>query len=278
MSGACQTRYLAHKNKGTEIPELIVLLPFLLIVVFAVYVQTVTGFGLAMIILGLASGLGVASVAALASVISIVSVVNSAVALRGNLHHIHWGKTLAMLAGVLPASIVGVLLLRYLSAEASDLVQLLLAAVIIYGGLSLAWRPEPLKTVSSPMSFGWYGFLGGLFGGLFAIPGPPLIYQLYRQPLDLAPIRAILIFLNAVIAVSRTLFEGLQGALDVSIWVLSAVCLPAVALATMAGRRYPPPFSPHVMRRIAFLLLLLMGVSLMVPVLLRYLAGWLIQY
>src|SRR5690606_34403265 len=232
------------------VPALSALIPFALVVLFAVYFHTVTGFGLAMIIMGLASGM--VSVATLASVISIVTLMNSGVALRGNLHHVPWKATAPMAIAVLPASVLGVVLLDYLSSEAADVIQILLGLVIAYGGLSLAWRPRPLTEVSGMGSFAWFGFLGGLIGGMFSIPGPPMIFQLYRQPLTLAQIRTALIFLNAVIAGARTLFVAAQGQLHMQELVLSAICLPLVALATLAGKHYPPPFSPEAMRRIAF--------------------------
>ncbi|TKR55088.1 hypothetical protein D7I39_12270 [Allopusillimonas ginsengisoli] len=253
------------------IPELAALAPFALVVIAAVYFHTVTGFGLAMIIMGLASGAGIVSVATLASVVSIVTLMNSALALRGNLHHVPWAVTGVMVVAVLPASLLGVLLLDYLSSEAADVIQVLLGLVIVYGGVNFAWKPEPLKQLSGRGSFAYYAFLGGLIGGMFGIPGPPLIFQLYRQPLTLAQIRGGLIFLNAVIAGARTLFVAAQGQLYSQELVLSAICLPLVAVATLAGKRYPPPCSPQTMRRFAFALLILMGLGLIVPVLVHWL-------
>lgn len=253
------------------VPALSSLVPFALVVLVAVYFHTVTGFGLAMIIMGLASGAGIVSVATLASVVSIVTVMNSAVALRGNIHHIPWSVTGVMVVSVLPASVLGVVLLNYLSSEAADVIQVLLGLVIICGGLNFAWRPRTLSKISARGSFGYYGFLGGLVGGLFGIPGPPLIFQLYRQPMSLEQIRSALIFLNAIIAGARTIFVAAQGQLFTQEIVLSAICLPLVALATVVGKRYPPPFSPETMRRIAFVLLIVMGLSLISPILLRWL-------
>ncbi len=248
------------------VPELSAIVPFALVVIVAVYFHTVTGFGLAMIIMGLASGAGIASVATLANVVGIVTLMNSAFALRGNLHHLPWPVAGVMMTAVLPASVLGVVLLNYLSSVAADLIQVLLGLVIAYGGLSFAWRPSTLQTVSGRGSFAYYGFLGGLIGGMFGIPGPPLIFQLYRQPMSLAQIRGVLIFLNAVIAAARTGFVAAQGQLYAQEIMLSAICLPLVALATVAGRRYPPSFSPLTMRRIASALLVVMGLTLIGPV------------
>src|SRR5688500_1749327 len=101
------------------IPDLSVLVPFVLIVIVAVYFHTVTGFGLAMIIMAAASGMGVASVGALASIVSLATLVNSGVALRGNLHHIDWRVAGSLVLGVLPASVMGVIVLEYLSGSAA---------------------------------------------------------------------------------------------------------------------------------------------------------------
>lgn len=252
------------------IPGLSVLAPFILIVVVAVYFQTVTGFGLSMIVMGLAGGMGIASVATLASVVSIVALVNSGVALRSTHHHIQWRLAWCMVAGVVPASLLGVVLLNYLSGAAADLIQLLLGLVIVYGGVNFAWRPKALTRTTGPYSFVYYGFLGGIIGGMFGIPGPPLIFHLYRQPLGLPQIRALLIFINAVVAIVRTVFVGAQGQIGPDILVLSALCLPMVAIATVAGHRFPPPLSTQAMRRLAFIVLVIMGASLMLPVLLSY--------
>ena len=48
--------------------------------------------------------------------------------------------------------------------------------------------------------------------------------------------------------------------------LLAALCtlaLPVGVLATMAGKRYPPPIAQRGMRRIAFAVLTLIGLSLM---------------
>lgn len=247
--------------------ELSLIGPFVLIVMLAVYMQTVTGFGLGMIIMGLASGLNILPVVALAAVIGLVTVVNSAGALKGRMLSLQWPIALSMIVGVLPASVLGVVLLNYLSSEATDLLQVLLGVVIVIGGLNLAWKPKALPVVSGMASFAWYGFLGGLIGGMFGIPGPPLIYQLYRQPLSMAEIRNQLILMNLVIAGARSLFAATQGDLSGDILLLSGICLPVVALTTYLGRRYPPPLQPHVLRRLAFIVLVLMGLGLILPAL-----------
>lgn len=235
------------------------LLPFLVVTAFAGYFQTVTGFGLGMIVIGLSSSLGIASVATVAAVVSLQMVANSAVALPGKLQHVHWPAVRAVLVGLLPAIVGGVLLLDYLSASASNLLQLALGCLILYGGASMLLHPSHQTVLSSSKSFFVSGVLSGLCGGLFATPGPPLIYQCYRQPLPLIGISSMLILFFSLTSLVRTLFIALQGQLDTEILVLAAWSIPVIAVTTYVGRRFPPPLSTVMVRRLAFLVLIGIG-------------------
>jgi uncharacterized membrane protein YfcA len=245
------------------------LLPFLLIVAVAGYVQTVTGFALAMIVMGLVTALGMATVADISVIITLAMLGNCTFALSGALHHVDWHAFRAATLGVLPAVVVGVLLLDYLSAGAAEVLKLLLGMVIISGGMHVMMWPTPRAVRSSDGSFVLSGVLGGVFGGLFGVAGPPLIYQFYRQPLPLVVIRKTLIMLFAITSLSRLLIIGAQGRVTVELLVTGFVALPVVALATMVGRRFPPPFSDTTMRRIVFVLLTAIGASLVAAALWR---------
>lgn len=236
-----------------------VLLPFLGIAALAGYFQTVTGFGLGMIVMGATSWLGIAPVATVAAVVSLMMLINCLVALPGRLHLVEWSAVRAASLGIVPMILVGVLLLEYLSGRASTLLSGLLGLVILYGGISLLWRPSLQQVLSSGRSFALYGGLSGLLGGLFGIAGPPLIYHCYRQPIELARIRNLLILLFAVTSGARTLFLIFQGQMTAEILLLTAWSIPIIALATYLGRRFPPPLSPQLMRRGVFVTLVLIG-------------------
>lgn len=240
------------------------LVPFLVIVAVASYVQTVTGFALGMIIVGVVTSLDMATIAYISVIISLVTLSNGAFALLGALHHVDWRAVRAVTLGLLPAIVVGVLLLDYLSATAASFLQLLLGAVIIAGALHVMMWPDPRPDPSGNRGFFVSGALGGLLSGMFAIAGPPLIYQFYRQPLPLVAIRKSLILLFSVASLSRLLFIGAQGGVNAEMVLLSLAAMPVVAVATLAGRRYPPPFSETTMRRVAFVMLSVIGGSLVV--------------
>ncbi|CAB3800059.1 putative sulfite/organosulfonate exporter TauE [Paraburkholderia caffeinitolerans] len=228
----------------------------------ASYFQTITGFGLSMIVMGATSGFSLAPLASIATLMSLVTLANSATALPGKLHHIDWRAVGAATLGVLPSVVVGVLTLNYLSTAASGVLQLLLGVVVLYGGLSAALQPAPLAQRSGDRSFFVSGVFGGLLSGMFGLSGPPLIFQFYRQPLKLVEIRCALIVIFTVSSLTRVLFNAWEGALPASICIQAALAAPVVMLMTLAARHYPPPLSSVAMRRLAFGVLMVIGVSL----------------
>ncbi|BCG04115.1 hypothetical protein PPGU19_086830 (plasmid) [Paraburkholderia sp. PGU19] len=82
--------------------------------------------------------------------------------------------------------------------SASGVLQLLLGAVVLYGGLCSALQPTPLQRRSDDRSFFVSGVFGGLLSDLFGVSGPPLVFQFYRQPLTLVQIRCALLLTFAI--------------------------------------------------------------------------------
>lgn len=239
------------------------LLGTLAIMGVAGYLHTVSGFGLGMIVMGAAGGLGVASVPVLAAVVSLVTLVNSAVALPGGWRGLGARRVMALTVGIVPSIVVGVWVLSWLSASFAALLTLLLGALVLYGGISIGLRPRPCQQESASWTFAVSGALTGLCGGLFGVPGPPVIYHCYRQPLPLETIRLLLILCFAITSGVRTLFVASQGGLTAEVWELALWSMPMVGLATWLGRRYPPPCSAGVMRRLAMMTLIGLGTVLL---------------
>lgn len=240
------------------------LIALMFVIAIASYVQTVTGFGLGMIVMGAASGFDLAPVPVVAAVVSLLTLVNSAVALPGKMHLVDWPAARALLLGVLPSIVAGVMLLNYLNDSASTLLKFMLGGVIAYSGVVFALRPAQHAKRSPNRSFFVCGIFSGLAGGLFGMAGPPAIFHFYRQPMDLAVVRHMLLLVFAFTSSTRTLFLGVTGALTSDIWMLASMAALLVALATAAGRHYPPPLPPLTMRRIAFGILIVIGAGLMV--------------
>jgi len=232
---------------------------FLAAVLVGAYVQSVTGFAMGMIIIAAVSMLALASVPEITAVVSLLSLVNVLLALHGRHALVEGRLFLPLILGQLPAIFLGVALLNHLHTDAERVLRLLLAAFIVLGSLSMMLRPRPIATLSGSPGCAVAGVASGLLGGLFSASGPVMGWFIYRQPLSLDAIRATLLASFACSTTVRTLIVGAQGGLTAEVLGLSGLAVPAVVLGTWLGRSLPPPLSDAAMKRLAFVLLLLLG-------------------
>ncbi|WP_222224754.1 TSUP family transporter [Marinobacterium arenosum] len=240
------------------------LIGFTAIIAFATYVQTVTGFALGMIVMGAVTTFELVPIAFTSVVISLVTIANGCFAIKGNMKALNLNTILITCAGIFPALALGLALLDYLSSEFSSLLQTLLGTTIICGGLMIMLKPEPIARPSGKPLFAASGAAAGLLAGMFSMAGPPLVYQFYRQPFEMQTIRLSLLAIFLICSVLRTGMVGVQGGLTLDMFTFTALALPVVALFTWLGRNYPPPLSPANLRRLAFGLLITIGISLLV--------------
>lgn len=231
----------------------------------AAYVQTVTGFALGLLMMGGVGLTGVASLPDTAVLISVLSLTNTSHVLLRN-HEALRRREFAIVSGVSFVFLaMGYGLLELLVATSLDWLRLLLGVVIIMSSGQLLFRPAPRRYLSSGRSFAFFAALSGLMGGLFSTSGPPLVYHFYRQPLSTAAIRQTLIAVFSVNSIWRLALVAAAGAMPARDFWWGLLCIPAVVLFTVVGRRCPPPLGPTGMRRVAFALLLLSGAALAGP-------------
>tara|TARA_B100000700_G_scaffold33357_1_gene32057 strand:+ start:24620 stop:25369 length:750 start_codon:yes stop_codon:yes gene_type:complete len=237
-------------------------LPLLLVVALATYAQTITGFAFGLIFMAGVVLFGIAPVALGAILISILSLFNCAVALYGKRTTLDRHVVLISAASGTVTVFLGVWALDALSGEYVGWLQVILGIAIIFSSLMLVCHPKPRRDRSSNWSFALFGGLSGFMGGMFSTSGPPLVFQLYRQPLAPEVIRNCLLLIFAINSFQRLAIVASQGAVGAEVLGLAAASVPVVLLFTWLGRQYPPPLSPRSLRRVAFILLMGSGVSL----------------
>lgn len=239
--------------------DVLPLVLFLSAVALGSYFQALTGFALGIFILGGAIALQVSTVSTTATAINIMAMFNVAVALRGSWRNVNGSMFLRTLSGVVPGIFIGLWLLNHLSERNSALLQVLLGILIVSGGIMLFMRPEPRAMRSHSISFAAAGLVGGMLGGLFAVPGPPVVYHFYRQPLAIEGLRTTLLAIFGTVAACRFFFVSVQGQLTIDALRMGMLSVPVVALATWLYVRYPPGISDLTVRRSAFVLLVVTG-------------------
>jgi uncharacterized protein len=238
---------------------------FLLCVAIATGAQRMTGFALALILLGLTSLFHLASLPDIANVAMVLSLANAAIVMRTAHKSVDWSMMRATAWGSLVGVAGGVALLGWLDAELVVVLRLLLGVVIVVCAIVVLRRTKLLPQRSSNASFSAFGVLSGLLGGLFSASGPPMVYQFYRQPMDLDTLRDTLTGALAVSSLLRLLMVVPAGQFGGRSLFLTLLALPLTVTITWWFQRHPPGWSRQTVLKLVCALLLVTGAGLIVP-------------
>lgn len=238
------------------------ILIFWAIATIAAWVQTLTGFALGLILMGATGALSLMPVPQAAAITSLLVLVNAVLILSRGWRDVDRPALFLILTGALPALITGYALLGWLAGSAFDLLQFLLGLVIAASAIQLVTQPAIRKTRSTPITFFASGLIGGMMGGLFATTGPPVIWHLYSQPMSLPAVRVTLVSVFLLTQMLRTGLVIGSGLVTADLLISAAGAAQAVILGTWLARRFPPPFPTAIIRKVAFFLLFLSGISL----------------
>ncbi|MEM7096721.1 MAG: sulfite exporter TauE/SafE family protein [Pseudomonadota bacterium] len=235
------------------------LVAFGLIVFAGSYVQAVTGFAMAMIIVAVVGGMRLLSIPELAATTSLLTILNVILALWGRWHQIYRPIFTWLALGQVPAIFLGFWLMTWLDVNLQWVLELSLGLFITIGGLSMWLKPHPWAQVAGPAASFTTGVAGGIVGGMFSASGPILGWFSYNQPLELSAIRATLLGCFMLTTTTRTGIVMVEDQLTTNVLLYAAIGIPVVVLGTWLGRQFPPPVSEAGVKRGANLILLFMG-------------------
>jgi uncharacterized protein len=235
---------------------------FLLFVALAVYAQNLTGFALALILLGLVGATDLVPLVDAVNAVTVIIATTACVFLYRRwplqLERSLWPAVASSAAG----TIVGTILLTWLADTAHEVLRLILGISIVLCAL-LLWRAnEPLKAVSSRSAFVVAGGISGLLGGMFSAPGPPLVYLMYRQPLAHARIQESLILFFGMGGLLRLALVVPAGQFSIAAAQLAAEAVPVAFIVTSFAASRPPPLPLGLLKAIVCLLLVATGAGM----------------
>lgn len=228
----------------------------------AAWVQTLTGFAFGLILMGVVGLFGLIPLPEAAIVASLLVIFNGIMVLRKDWRAIDRKGLGLLLLGSFPGLAIGYGLLLYLATSALSALALILGALIVFASLQMLGRPQPQSQRSGTASFIATGLAGGVMGGLFSTAGPPIIWQMYRQPFTHVMVRATLVSVFFLNAAARLVLVLATTGISSRIWLAAAGALPMVWLGTFMAQKFPPPVPLTVLRRIAAGLLLASGLAL----------------
>lgn len=235
---------------------------FLVFVAGAVYAQALTGFALALILLGL---IGATNLVPLTDAVNATTIIGLSTAWTFlwrrralNVERLIVPTLVASAVGI----VAGALLLTWLADTAYEALRLILGISIVGCALSLWRTSKPLPALSSPRVFAVTGGIAGLMAGMFSAPGPPLVYLLYRQPLSLARIQNALMVIFGLGTALRLLIVVPSGQFSPLALQLAAEALPVVFFVTSYAARRPSPLSPKLLKGLICALLIATGLGM----------------
>lgn len=236
---------------------------FLVSTAIGSYFQALTGFALGIVVIAGTVALDVGTVPVVAVALSILSLSNVSVVLFKHLDDIDLIAAGWIMVGVIPGLMLGVMALNTLSVNFTNILYALAGCMIISAGIVTFIRPRPRTNPSSIGGFTLAGLISGVFGGLFSIAGPPLVYHYYRQPLPVQTIRATLLAIFATLSSARLIVVAVVSPQDLEGIKLGLVGIPVVILFSWLCIRFPPRISTLKIRRLTFGALILAGVFIL---------------
>lgn len=238
---------------------------FLLCVVVATLAQSITGFALALILLGLVGVFELVPLADAANVATVLTIANAIIALPRARNAVDWAVWKPTAAGGTVGIVAGVTLLGWLSTNTVMALRLLLGITVAACAFIVLLQTHGLARRSSSISFQVTGLISGLLGGLFAASGPPLVYQYYRQPMSLNTLRDTLVASNAFLALLRLVVVLASGQFGLRSFEMCLAGLPIAMGTTWWVRRHVGRVPRELVLKIVCALLLITGVGLVGP-------------
>ena len=227
-----------------------------LIVFLAVFTQSVTGFGVALVSMPLLTALlGIQTAAPLVALVSLIAEFILLIYYRDAFNmRVVWRLIIAAVFGI-P---LGVLALRYFP----EAIVLALLGLIVGGYALYALLDLRLPAIQQPIWAYGTGFFAGILGGAYNTPGPPVIvYGNCRRwpPAEFKGNLQGFFLLTSFLVVGTHILAQNYAA---EVWRSTLVALPAIAAGIIIGLLLASRISSKVFRTIVLWMLLVIGVWL----------------
>jgi uncharacterized membrane protein YfcA len=235
------------------------------IICLAGMAQSAVGFGYALFATPLLIWIGIP----LPSVITLVATCSTLQAIIGarKLHAtVPWRLSLTATAIRLASVIIGLFLLKRLVVLNTGHIRLVIGCILcLLVAIQFLWRPQPVKT----MHWGWGGlaFIGsGLLAGVCGMGGPPLVLWSMAHDWSTQKTRGFLFAVFATSIPGQIVLLSLTFGTAI-LWnvAMGIAFLPLVYLGTVLGLPIGNRMTKDKLRRIANAILLIIGVSAVVP-------------
>ena len=228
-----------------------------LIVFIAIFTQTLTGFGLALISMPLlVHVVGIQTAAPLVAIISGVAEAILLLLYRADLN-------LRAVTRLTAASILGIPLGVFLLRRVNEGVVTAVLGILVLGFALYAIFGATLPALNNSAWAYGFGFFAGILGGAYNTSGPPVIIYANCRRWPPAEFKSNLQGFFLVNSGFVLISHALGGSFTPVVWRQALIALPAILLAVLFGSRFDRILSPDRFRRIVLFALLGLGASLL---------------
>ncbi len=233
--------------------ELILLL---LIVTLASFVQTSTGFGLALVSVPLLTA--VIGLQTAAPFVSLFAIIVELILLLRYREDIHIRPVLKLVLGAAVGIPIGLYLLNVVDpVVGAKLLGGLLVVYVIY-----AFVTPRLPQLNHSIWAYSFGFVAGLLGGIFAISGPPVIMYSSCQRWSPQTFKGNLQGFFLPVSLMILLGHLFDGNVTSELWRYALFSIPAIIVGIVLGLQLDGRINPNTFRKIVLVLLLFIGLRL----------------
>jgi uncharacterized membrane protein YfcA len=232
----------------------------LAIIFLAVLVQSISGFGSALVAMALLPAIiGLQSATPLVALVAITLEVVLLIRYRKDFQIVAiWPVALASILGI-P---LGILYLRQIDERITlTVLGLVILGYAIYSLANI--RPPVLK---QPVWGIGAGFLAGMLGGAYNTSGPPVIVygdcKRWEQKEFKGNLQGFFVISSSIIAAAHLV----GGSITQDIWYDYLLSLPIIAVATILGTSLDKYLDQVIFRRVVLFLLVIMGLRMILSV------------
>ncbi len=229
---------------------------FILIITLAIFTQTVSGFGLALISMPLlieALGIQIA-----APLVALVAITAEVVLLLRYRHALNF----SVVRRLSIASVIGVPVGVFLLPRVDERLMLTLLGLLVTGYALYALARPRLPEIQHPRWAYGFGFASGILSGAYNAAGPPIvIYGSCRRwlPAEFKGNLQGYFLINSVMVI---LAHALSQHYTPFVWQNYLSALPGIGLGLLLGFSLDRFINPLVFRRIVLVLLVVVGLNL----------------
>lgn len=230
-----------------------------LLTIFAGFIQRVSGFGFGIFVMMFfpyflpSYGESTALSGLLAGSTAFV------IAVR-NFKHIQWGMMLPLLATNLVASFIAI---EYMATMSSGVLKRAFGAMFVFIALYFLFFDKKQSVPHNGWTKALLGTLSGIMGGMFAMPGPPIVLYCINYIKEKSAYIATLQAFSVVLNIFYSAFRARVGFLsdDILLWWVAGIT--GGILGTTIGTRLFGYIDSGMLKKIVYILLFVSGIAAM---------------